>query len=148
MADPARAGCVAEPVTRARSPEAERFDPSVWKARWVPERELAWDAFLLDARERLGPRGAERGQECRQSKSEVAGQGDACEQLPEVEKRETAPIPGIGAVAHRRPVPDGDRHQADHHYEMQIAKEFRHCSVIPFVTRSRQTRSPGEACRS
>lgn len=59
MADPARAGCVAEPVTRARSPEAERFDPAVWKARWVPERELAWDAFLLDARERLGPRGAE-----------------------------------------------------------------------------------------
>jgi 23S rRNA-/tRNA-specific pseudouridylate synthase len=49
---------VAEPITQPRSPDAERFDPAVWKARWVPERELAWDAFLCDARERLGPRAA------------------------------------------------------------------------------------------
>jgi 23S rRNA pseudouridine1911/1915/1917 synthase len=48
---------VAEPITQPRSPEAERFDPAVWKARWVPERELTWPAFLLDARERLGARG-------------------------------------------------------------------------------------------
>lgn len=39
-----------------RSPEAERFDPAVWKARWVPEQELAWREFCDDARARLGER--------------------------------------------------------------------------------------------
>jgi 23S rRNA pseudouridine1911/1915/1917 synthase len=57
MVEHARSNCVAEPVTQPRSPEAERFDPAVWKARWVPERELAWEAFLRDARGRLGSRG-------------------------------------------------------------------------------------------
>jgi 23S rRNA pseudouridine1911/1915/1917 synthase len=47
---------VAEPETQPRSPDAERFDPAVWKARWVPERELAWCEFLGDARARLGAR--------------------------------------------------------------------------------------------
>jgi 23S rRNA-/tRNA-specific pseudouridylate synthase len=50
---------VAEPETTQRSPEAERFDPPVWKARWVPERALAWRDFLADARERLGSRAAD-----------------------------------------------------------------------------------------
>jgi len=47
---------IAEPETQPRSPDAERFDPAVWKARWVPERELAWCEFLCDARARLGAR--------------------------------------------------------------------------------------------
>jgi 23S rRNA pseudouridine1911/1915/1917 synthase len=47
---------VAEPETQPRSPDAERFDPAVWKARWVPERELAWRELLGDARLRLGAR--------------------------------------------------------------------------------------------
>lgn len=50
---------VSEPQTQPRSPEAERFDPAVWKARWVPERELGWDGFLADARARLGARAHE-----------------------------------------------------------------------------------------
>jgi tRNA pseudouridine32 synthase/23S rRNA pseudouridine746 synthase len=45
---------VAEPAPQ-RSPEAERFDPPVWKARWVAERTFAWSELLDDARERLGP---------------------------------------------------------------------------------------------
>jgi 23S rRNA pseudouridine1911/1915/1917 synthase len=45
-----------EPAVQPRSPDAERFDPPVWKARWVPERALAWREFLADARERLGAR--------------------------------------------------------------------------------------------
>jgi len=52
---------VFEPEPQARSPEAERFDPAVWKARWVPARELAWSDFLDDARERLGSRAADLG---------------------------------------------------------------------------------------
>jgi 23S rRNA pseudouridine1911/1915/1917 synthase len=50
---------VSEPVTSPRSPDAERFDPAVWKARWVPERALAWRDFLTDAAERLGSRAAD-----------------------------------------------------------------------------------------
>jgi 23S rRNA pseudouridine1911/1915/1917 synthase len=50
---------VAEPATQPRSPEAERFDPAVWKARWIPERALAWREFLDDARERVGERAAQ-----------------------------------------------------------------------------------------
>jgi 23S rRNA pseudouridine1911/1915/1917 synthase len=47
---------ISEPVAQPRSPDAERFDPAVWKARWVPERSLAWRDFLDDARGRLGAR--------------------------------------------------------------------------------------------
>lgn len=50
---------IALPELPPRSPAAERFDPAVWKTRWVPERELAWSAFLEDARARLGPRSAQ-----------------------------------------------------------------------------------------
>jgi 23S rRNA-/tRNA-specific pseudouridylate synthase len=50
---------VSEPLCSPRSPDAERFDPAVWKARWVPERELAWSDFLADAAERLGSRAAD-----------------------------------------------------------------------------------------
>lgn len=50
---------VAEPDAQPRSPEAERFDPPVWKARWVLERPLAWREFLDDARARLGERGTQ-----------------------------------------------------------------------------------------
>jgi 23S rRNA pseudouridine1911/1915/1917 synthase len=50
---------IAMPASAVRSPDAERFDPPVWKARWVPERALSWDAFVVDARERLGERARE-----------------------------------------------------------------------------------------
>jgi len=55
----ARPAYVYEPEAEPRSPEAERFDPPVWKARWVPERELAWCDFLHAARERLGARASQ-----------------------------------------------------------------------------------------
>ncbi|HEU4430447.1 MAG TPA: RluA family pseudouridine synthase [Myxococcota bacterium] len=55
----ARPDYVYEPETQPRSPDAERFDPPVWKARWAPERELAWRDFLTDARERLGARASQ-----------------------------------------------------------------------------------------
>jgi 23S rRNA-/tRNA-specific pseudouridylate synthase len=51
-----RPSTLAEPESVARSPEAERFDPAVWKARWIPERPLDWRDFLADAALRLGPR--------------------------------------------------------------------------------------------
>ena len=50
---------ISEPLTQPRSPAAERFDPAVWKARWVPERSLGWRDFLADARARLGARAAD-----------------------------------------------------------------------------------------
>ncbi len=50
---------VSLPATQPRSPEAERFDPAVWKTRWVPERELGWGEFLRDAGARLGERAPE-----------------------------------------------------------------------------------------
>jgi 23S rRNA pseudouridine1911/1915/1917 synthase len=50
---------IAMPTTPQRSPDAERFDPAVWKTRWVPERALDWGEFLGDARARLGARAGE-----------------------------------------------------------------------------------------
>ncbi len=52
-------GDPSEPVTQPRSPEAERFDPAVWKARWILERDFTWPEFLADARARIGERAPE-----------------------------------------------------------------------------------------
>jgi 23S rRNA pseudouridine1911/1915/1917 synthase len=54
-----RTSLVDEPDAQPRSPEAERFDPPVWKARWLVERALAWPDFLDDARARIGARAAQ-----------------------------------------------------------------------------------------
>ncbi len=54
-----RPSLVAEPDAQPRSPEAERFDPPVWKARWAVERALSWPEFLDDARVRVGARAAQ-----------------------------------------------------------------------------------------
>ncbi len=50
---------VSEPVEPLRSAEAQRFDPAIWKTRWIPARELAWHDFLADARGRIGARASD-----------------------------------------------------------------------------------------
>jgi 23S rRNA-/tRNA-specific pseudouridylate synthase len=49
-----RTEAITPPDGPPRSPDAERFDPPVWKLRFVPERELSWDALLQEACARLG----------------------------------------------------------------------------------------------
>ncbi len=56
---PESRAAVSIPLTQPRSPEAERFDPAVWKTRWVPERELGWEEFLRNASARLGEHAGE-----------------------------------------------------------------------------------------
>jgi 23S rRNA pseudouridine1911/1915/1917 synthase len=88
----ARPGYVYEPEALPRSPDAERFDPPVWKARWVPERELAWGDFLSDARERLGAR-------ANQLERALFHGGVHCSGAPIDPERPPARIPAGGWVA-------------------------------------------------